>query len=189
MSIPPIVSFVAPSGTGKTTFLEKLIPALAARGLRVMVLKHDVHRFDVDHPGKDTHRFTAAGAHRVLITNRHKLALMGKADGEVPVLTLVERYGDGVDLVITEGYRSSAMPKILVARADATPKRPWADGTIAAIRNLVAVVADHDIAVPQGDVARFPLGDPGPCAEFLVDRKSTRLNSSHRSVSRMPSSA
>lgn len=172
MTLPPLVSFVAPSGTGKTTFLEKLIPALAARGLRVMVVKHDVHRFDIDHPGKDTHRLTVAGAHRVLITNRHKLALMGKADGETPLLTLVERHGDGVDLVITEGYRSSAMPKILVSRAGATPKRPWEEGTIAGIQNLVAVVADHDVALPpvHGDIARLPLSDPGPCVAFLLER-------------------
>jgi molybdopterin-guanine dinucleotide biosynthesis protein MobB len=172
MTLPPLVSFVAPSGTGKTTFLEKLIPALAAHGLRVMVVKHDVHRFDIDHPGKDTHRLTAAGAHRVLITNRRKLALMGKADGETPLLTLVDQYGAGVDLVITEGYRSSAMPKILVARADARPRRPWERGTIARIQNLVAVVADHDVALPSthGHVPRFSLDDPEPCVAFLLDR-------------------
>ena len=172
MSLPPIVSFIAPSGTGKTTFIERLIPALSARGLRVLVVKHDVHRFDVDHPGKDTHRFTEAGAHRVLITNRSKLALMGKADGEVPILTLVERYGDGVDLVITEGYRSSAMPKILVARAGARVRRPWEPGTLAAVPNVIGVVADHDVALPpeHAAAARLPLDDAEPCADLLAAR-------------------
>jgi molybdopterin-guanine dinucleotide biosynthesis protein A len=177
VSLPPIVSFIAPSGTGKTTFLERLIPALSSRGLRVMVVKHDVHRFDVDHPGKDTHRFTAAGAHRVLITNRSKLALMGAADGEIPLLTLVERYGDGVDLVITEGYRGSAMPKILVARRGAEIRRPWAPDALAAVRNLVAVVSDHEVALPpeHGRAERLPLDDPGPCVAFLAARVAASL--------------
>ncbi len=170
-SLPTTVSFIAPSGTGKTTFLEKLIPALASRGVRVMVVKHDVHRFEVDREGKDTWRFTQAGAHRVLITNRRKLALMGRADGEVPLRTLVERHAEDVDLVITEGYRSSAMPKLLVAREGATPRRPWEEGTLHAIDNLVGVVADHDLALPErhADARRFPLDDPQPCADYLLE--------------------
>lgn len=166
----PIVSFVAPSGTGKTTFLERLIPALRARGVRVMAIKHDVHRFDVDRDGKDTARLTAAGAARVLIANRQKLALMAALDGEVPLRTLVERYARDVDLVLTEGYRGSAMPKLLVHRSTATPRRPWPDGTIAAIQNLVAVVGDTTPdEVPEG-TPRLPLDDAGPCADFLVER-------------------
>lgn len=174
-SLPTTVSFIAPSGTGKTTFLEKLIPSLASRGVRVMVVKHDVHRFEVDREGKDTWRFTQAGAHRVLITNRRKLALMGRADGEVPLRTLVERHAEDVDLVITEGYRSSAMPKLLVARAGASPRRTWEAGTLDAIDNLVAVVADHDVALPgrHADARRFPLDDPQPCADYLLELMNT----------------
>ena len=168
--LPPVVSFVAPSGTGKTTFLERLLPALSARGLRVLAIKHDVHRFEVDHPGKDTHRLAAAGAHRVLIANRTKFAVMGASDGEVPLRTLIERFGEGIDLVITEGYRSSSTPKILVVRAGAAPKRPWADEKLAALTPLAAVVCDE--AVPwqdhYGSVPRLPLADPEPCARFLV---------------------
>ena len=170
--LPPVVSFVAPSGTGKTSFLERLIPALSARGLRVLVIKHDVHRFDVDQPGKDTHRLTAAGAHRVLIANREKFAVLGALDGEVPLRTLIERYGDGIDLVITEGYRSSAMPKILVSRAGATPKRPWDAGALAGIAPLVAVVCDAPVTLPapHADVPRLPLADAPACATFLTEQ-------------------
>ena len=167
--LPPVVSFVAPSGTGKTTFLEKLIPALATRGLRVLVIKHDVHRFDVDRPGKDTHRMTQAGAWRVLIANRSKMAVMGRVDGEVPLRSLVERFGDGIDLVITEGYRRSAMPKFLVWRADAQPRRPWPPGTVAGIDNLVGVVTDADHPEAPASARRFPLDDAEPCAAFIVD--------------------
>ena len=167
-ALPPVLSFVAPSGTGKTTFLEKLIPALSARGLRVLVIKHDVHRFDVDRPGKDTHRLTTAGAWRVLIANRDKMAVMGRVDGEVPLRSLVERFGDGIDLVITEGYRRSAMPKILVWRGDAAPRRPWPKGIVAGIDNLVAMVSD--VPHPEAPtVRRLPLDDAAPCAAFLVE--------------------
>ncbi|MCO4768466.1 MAG: molybdopterin-guanine dinucleotide biosynthesis protein B [Deltaproteobacteria bacterium] len=169
--LPATISFVAPSGTGKTTFLEKLIPALRDRGVRVMVVKHDVHRFDVDHEGKDTWRFTQAGAHRVLITNRRKLALMGSADGEIPLRELVERHGHGVDLVITEGYRSSSMPKLLVAREGATPRRPWKPGAIEAMDNLVGIVADHPAELPArySALPRLPLHDPAPCADLILE--------------------
>lgn len=168
-ALPPVVSFVAPSGTGKTTFLEKLIPALGRRGLRVLVIKHDVHKFDVDREGKDTQRLTAAGAWRVLIANRQKMAVMGKVDGEVPLRSLVERFGDGVDLVITEGYRRSAMPKILVWRSTAEHRRPWPEGAVAGIDDLVAMVCDAPHPEAGPDVRQLPLHHAEPCADFLVD--------------------
>ena len=77
------VSFVAKSGTGKTTLLEKVIAELKDRGYRVGVIKHDAHRFDIDHPGKDSHRLTAAGADTMLISSPEKLALI-KQHAEAP---------------------------------------------------------------------------------------------------------
>ncbi len=158
----PVVSFVARSGTGKTTFLEKLLPALRERGVRVMVIKHDVHGFEVDKPGKDTWRLRQAGAHKVLIANATHMALMGAVDGDTPLRTLVGRYADGVDLVISEGYRKSGMPKILVARAGS---REPVDPNTFAPGELVAVVSDHPVQAPG---PLLPLDDPGPCADFLV---------------------
>ncbi len=158
----PIVSFVAPSGTGKTTYLEKLVPALAARGLRVLVIKHDVHGFEVDRPGKDTWRLRHAGAHGVLIANGEQMALMAAVDGEQSLLSLAERYAGEVDLVITEGYRRSAAAKILVHRKAAGEHYQPAD-----IEPLLAVVTDEDLAPT---VPSFPLDDAAPCAEFLESR-------------------
>ena len=158
----PVVSFTARSGTGKTTFLEGLIPALLRRGVRVMVVKHDVHRFDVDTPGKDSWRLRQAGARRVLLANRGELALMGSVDGDVPLPELVARFGHDVDLVLSEGYRRSGMPKILVARAEAREHLDPAD-----VDPLIAAVTDHDLGL---DVPQFPLDDPEPCADFLVAR-------------------
>ena len=72
------VSFVAKSGTGKTTLLEKVISVLKGKGYRVGVVKHDAHRFDIDHPGKDSYRLAAAGADTMLIASPEKLALINQ---------------------------------------------------------------------------------------------------------------
>jgi molybdopterin-guanine dinucleotide biosynthesis protein MobB len=160
----PVVSFVGRSGTGKTTFLEKLLHRLVARGLRVLVIKHDVHRFEVDKPGKDSFRLAQAGAWRVLLTNDHKMALMGACDGDVPLLTLVERHGPGADLVITEGFRRSAVPKFVVLRSGAPERLDPHDPELV---NVVAVVSDTpvDTALPV-----LPLDDVGPTVALLLER-------------------
>jgi len=162
--LPPIVSFVARSGTGKTTFLCKLIPVLVARGVRLLVVKHDVHGFEVDKPGKDTWRLRQAGAHRVVIANADQIAIMGRADGEQPLLSLVARHGADVDLVLTEGYRRSGMPKVLLARAGApSPFAPAPEELVEA----VAVVSDAPVGL---DLPLLPLNDAEVCADWLVER-------------------
>jgi molybdopterin-guanine dinucleotide biosynthesis protein MobB len=159
-----VFSFVARSGTGKTTFLEKLIPALARLGLRVMVIKHDVHGFEVDKEGKDTWRLRKAGAERVLIANAEQMALMGRMDGETPLRQLVARYAGDVDLVITEGYRRSGLPKILIARSGSPePFDPEAPEVSEAIAAVTDSPLDIDASIPQ-----LPLADAEPCADFIV---------------------
>src|SRR5512136_2667670 len=86
------VSFVAKSGTGKTTLLEKVIAELKGRGYRVGVIKHDAHRFDIDHPGKDSHRLTAAGADTMLISSPEKLAVIKIHEASPPLEELLARY-------------------------------------------------------------------------------------------------
>ena len=83
--LPPLISFVAPSGTGKTTLLEGVIGALRARDLRVAVFKHDAHRMELDKKGKDTWRLRKAGAWRVAIAGEAQLAVFSELDGEVSV--------------------------------------------------------------------------------------------------------
>lgn len=169
--LPPIVSFVARSGTGKTTYLEGLIDALGDLGVRVMAVKHDVHGFEVDREGKDTWRFRQAGARQVLIANAHKMALMGSVDGEQPLRTLVARYARDVDLVLTEGYRRSGMPKVLVQRQGA--REPMDMATAGGAESLggevIAVASDYEVA-PGADLPRFALDRPADLAAWLVDR-------------------
>lgn len=161
---PLVLSVVARSGTGKTTFLERLLPALGAAGVRAMVIKHDVHGFEVDRPGKDSWRLRQAGAERVLLANSKQLALMGRVDGEQPLRALVARYAGDVDLVITEGYRRSGMPKILVARAAAPepfdPEAPEVAEAIAAVTDAPLPLAP---SIPQ-----LPLDDPDPCVQLIL---------------------
>jgi len=115
---PPAISFVAKSGTGKTTLLEKVIAELKARGWKVGVIKHDAHRFDIDHPGKDSHRLTAAGADTMLISSPEKLAIVKKHSKSPPIEELIATYFADVDIIITEGFKKSGLPKIEIHRAE-----------------------------------------------------------------------
>ena len=153
----PVVSVVARSGTGKTTFLESLIPRLKARGLRVALLKHDGHTFQMDTPGKDTHRFAAAGADAVAIADASQCAIfLPRARAFTPE-EIIPRLPE-VDLVLTEGYHTLPYPKLELHRA-AVP---------GALRSpeeeLLAVLTDEalETAAPQ-----LPLDDWDGCADLL----------------------
>ena len=167
--LPAAVSFVAPSGTGKTTFLVQVLRELAGRGVQVGAVKHGSSRFEIDHPGKDSWRLTEAGASPMVISSSEKIALVQTGlEKEVPIGEIISRFMSGVDLVLTEGYKAEDLPKIEVHRAGtgsgllfAGPRGEILD------RSLIAVVSDADLEVP---VPLFPLDDPGPTCDFLVRR-------------------
>jgi molybdopterin-guanine dinucleotide biosynthesis protein B len=112
-----IVGLAGWSGSGKTTLLVRVIPVLVGRGLRVSTIKHAHHRFDIDHPGKDSHRHRSAGASEVLICSGERWALMHELRGTAPP-TLDELLGklSAVDLVIVEGYKRDRHPKLEIHR-------------------------------------------------------------------------
>jgi molybdopterin-guanine dinucleotide biosynthesis protein MobB len=112
----PIVSVVGYSNSGKTTYLEKLIPELKTRGYSVCAVKHDVHEFDIDVPGKDSHRLKAAGAHTTLISSPSRVAVISDVERDMTLSELRDRFIIGVDIIITEGYKSDIHPKIEVFR-------------------------------------------------------------------------
>lgn len=161
----PAVSFVAKSGTGKTTLLEKVIAELKKRGRRVGVIKHDAHRFDIDHPGKDSHRLTAAGADTMLITSPEKLALVKRHAGSPSVEEAVATYFADVDVVLTEGFKRSALPKIEVHRKERSPalicRGAENDPT------LVAVASDEPLSI---DVPVLDINDAAAVADFIEAR-------------------
>lgn len=161
-----VVGFAGYSGSGKTTLVEQLIPALKLRGLRVSVVKHAHHKFDVDYPGKDSHRHREAGAFEVVIASNRRLALMREYEQpfEPKVHHLIAELYDGVDWVLVEGFKSSDLLKIEVWRAAVgKPVRYPED-------DFIAAVATDDAArlpVPTGlDV--LDLNDPDAVAQWLV---------------------
>ena len=159
------VAFVAKSGSGKTTLLEKVIRLLKDRGYRVGVIKHDAHRFDIDHPGKDSHRLTVAGADTTLISSFDKLALVKKHPGPPPVEELLELFFADVDIVLTEGFKSSALPKIEVHR------RNRSDTLLCRGEErdpmLLAVASDEPLEL---DVPLLNIDDAGGVADFIEER-------------------
>ena len=113
------IGFAGWSGSGKTTLIEKLIPLLTRRGLRVSLIKHAHHTFDVDQPGKDSYRHRHAGAGEVLVTSSRRWVLMHELRGEhEPKFEDQLRHLSPCDLLIVEGFKYAAIPKIEVWRAD-----------------------------------------------------------------------
>ncbi|MDD2712710.1 MAG: molybdopterin-guanine dinucleotide biosynthesis protein B [Simplicispira sp.] len=114
-----VVGFAGFSGSGKTTLVEQLIPALRQRGQRVSVVKHAHHRFDIDHPGKDTFRHRQAGAFEVVVASDQRLALMREFEQttQLSVHHLLAELYQGVDWVLVEGFKESDLPKIEIWRA------------------------------------------------------------------------
>lgn len=159
MAKPAIFCICGKKKSGKTTFLEKLIPELRRRGFRVGVIKHDRHGFDLDTPGKDTWRHRQAGATGTLISSPDKVGMVLDVTPELELRQLADRFFHEMDLVLTEGYAGSDQPKLELFRPEThdslilTP----ADG-------LLAVISDHDI-LPG--VLRFGLDDAASVADFL----------------------
>jgi len=160
-----IVSFVAKSGTGKTTLLERVIAELKGRGWRVGAIKHDAHRFDIDHPGKDSYRLAAAGADTMLISSPEKLALIKRHHAEPPVGELIATYFNDVDIVLTEGFKQSDLPKIEVHRRERSAtllcRGEETDPT------LIAIASDEPLDL---DVPLFDINDVEGVASFIEKR-------------------
>lgn len=157
------ISFVAKSGTGKTTLLEKVIVELKSQGLKVGVIKHDAHRFDIDHPGKDSHRFTAAGADTMLISSPAKLAVVKQHEVSPPIEELLETYFPDVDLVLTEGFKKSGLPKIELHRK-ACNRSLLCRGELND-PSLLAVASDEPLDL---DVPVLDLNNPAEIARFVL---------------------
>ncbi|MGQ9567280.1 MAG: molybdopterin-guanine dinucleotide biosynthesis protein B [Anaerolineae bacterium] len=156
----PALSVVGKSDSGKTTLLEKLIPELKRRGYRVAVIKHDVHGFQIDIPGKDSWRFQRAGADQVLIAAPDKLAHVRRLEHELPLEEILAQIA-GVDLVLTEGYKRGPLPKIEVSRRERSQELLCSEG------ELFAIVSDQRFPL---DVPQFDLDDAAGLADLIEAR-------------------
>lgn len=164
---PVVVTLAAYSNTGKTTYLEKLIPRLKAAALRVAVIKHDGHDFQMDREGKDTWRFAQAGADAVAIASATKFALCRQHP--VGLEDIVKQLSD-MDLILTEGYKTGPYPKIALFRA-ASGKDLAAEPS-----DCIAIVSDVPL---ETDCPVLPLDDPAPLAAFLLQRVLTAKHKSN----------
>lgn len=143
----PVISFVGRSGAGKTTYMEKLIVELTGRKIRVGVIKHDSHGFEIDQPGKDTWRHAQAGARVVCIASQQKFAMICKTEQETRLDEIVAMIRD-VDLILVEGYRDQGYRLIEVYRQHAGVE------ALGRSSNLSAVVSDSLLydGIPHFDV-------------------------------------
>jgi molybdopterin-guanine dinucleotide biosynthesis adapter protein len=163
-----VVGFAGFSGSGKTTLVERLIPALRLKGLRVSVVKHAHHRFDIDHEGKDTYRHREAGAFEVVVASDQRLALMREFEvaHRPTVHQLLAELYEGVDWVLVEGFKDSDLPKIEVWRAaTGKPACYFEDDFITAI----ATDSPAQLPVPS-QLPVLDLNDPQALVNWLISQ-------------------
>ena len=159
----PIISIVGKSNVGKTTLLEKVVRELKARGRRIATIKHDAHSFEIDHEGKDSWRHKQAGATMTLISSPSKLALVVDTERDLTLSEIRERFVQGVDLIITEGYKSESHPKIEVFRSELRREPLCTDD-----ESLVAIAGDPPN--PPQHVPVFDLNHPASICDFIEKR-------------------
>ncbi len=161
----PVIGFSAYSGSGKTTLLEKLIPILSARNLRVAVIKHAHHSFDIDRPEKDSYKIRKAGAQQILISSQKRWAMIHEHANENSELTLQEALlhisVENIDLVIVEGYKSSPIAKIEIHRP--TLGKPL----ISASDKYVIAIATDEPAMVKSNLPLLDLNDTEMIASYI----------------------
>jgi molybdopterin-guanine dinucleotide biosynthesis adapter protein len=158
---PPVVIFVGHSGAGKTTLIEKLLPELTRRGLRLATIKHAHHRVALDQPGKDSWRYKQAGAALSMLVTADALQLVADVVDRREPAQLARRFLGEADLVLAEGFSHAPGAKIEVLRreCDRPPRCAIDDG-------LIALVTDVDEAYPE--LPHFALEDVAGLADFVL---------------------
>lgn len=165
-----VVGFAGYSGSGKTTLVEGLIPALRLKGLRVSVVKHAHHRFDIDHAGKDTYRHREAGAFEVVVASDKRLALMREFEQPVQlsVHQLIAELHDGVDWVLVEGFKDSDLLKIEVWRALSNKPARYMDDDF-----IVAIATDSPEHLPHATQRPvLDINDADAVASWLITNEA-----------------
>jgi len=159
-----VVSVVGKGDSGKTTFLEKLIRELTRRGVRVATVKHHVHDYDIDTPGKDSWRHARAGAVTTMVCSPEKFAMIRDVTVEptLPEIAVMAAQS-GCDLLLTEGYKREGMNRIEVSRSARSEE------LICTPDQMLALVTDND-ELPCEGVPRFGLDDAAAVADLIESR-------------------
>lgn len=160
-----IISIIATkSGMGKTTLVEALIKTFKSRNYTIGILKYDVKKFEIDKEGKDSYRFSQAGADNVIIASSQKLAMIQSLKEEKTIEEIVNLFGD-LDIVLIEGFKNNIYPKIEVHRKDVDTnllyKNPNYD-----ISNIIAIASDEKLDV---NIPVLNLNDTFSIADFIED--------------------
>jgi molybdopterin-guanine dinucleotide biosynthesis protein MobB len=170
----PVIGFAACSGTGKTTLLTRLLPVLSGHGLRVGMIKHSHHDFEIDRPGKDSDRLRKAGAQQLLIASPYRTVWIGEnpQPREPRLDALLERIvPDSLDLVLVEGFRHVAFPKIELHRAATGKPLLYPHDA-----SIIAVASDEplDTQLPCLDI-----NQPDTIAEFILETLASHRTGAH----------
>jgi molybdopterin-guanine dinucleotide biosynthesis protein B len=160
-SKPRVFGFAGYSGSGKTTLIEQLIPQFVRAGLRVSLIKHAHHAFDIDKPGKDSYRHREAGCAEVLVTSDTRWVLMHELRGapEPGLDEQIARFSP-CDLVLVEGFKRAAIAKLEVHRPSHGRPLLHPDDP-----NIVAVASDAPVATR---LPRLDINDAAQVAEFII---------------------
>lgn len=161
----PILGFAAYSGTGKTTLLTQLIPILRQQGLRIGLIKHSHHNFQIDQPGKDSFRLREAGASPVMLVSTHRRAIITEFQSvSEPVLDeqLLAFDQSGLDLVLVEGFKATSFPKIELHRPSLNKPLLYPNDP-----DIIAIASDYQLATPQ-NLTQLDLNQPELIAEFIT---------------------
>jgi molybdopterin-guanine dinucleotide biosynthesis protein B len=159
----PLFGIVGWKNSGKTTLTGRLIAELSRRGLKVAAIKHAHHEFDVDQPGRDSHKFREAGAREVAVVSSRRVAIMHELRGEdEPGLAEIASRLLGSDVILVEGFKRDGHPKIEARRTGAAQSDPLA-GTVP---NVVAIASDHP--TDAAGLPVFALDDAPAIADFIV---------------------
>lgn len=157
-----VFGFTGYSGAGKTTLIEQLIPRFVMHGLRVSLIKHAHHHFDIDRPGKDSFRHREAGASEVMLVSDQRWVLMHELRGEPePLLEAQLLRFSPCDLVLVEGYKFTGIPKIEVHRPANGKPLIYTDGL-----NIVALASDVKFELP---LPWLDLNDPDAVVDFILN--------------------
>jgi len=156
---PFILCIVGASSAGKTSLIERLIPELRKRGLKIGTIKHDIHdRFEMDKPGKDSWRHKKAGASVTIVSSPRRIGIIMDVDHDHDPEELL-KFLD-VDLVITEGYKKSPYPKIEIIKTGIDP-------ICKDDKTLIAIVSDNEL-LSSTNIPRFTLQDIEKLADFVI---------------------
>ena len=171
-----MVAFIGRKGSGKTTFLTRLIPILIERGHRVGVIKRVPPHFEIDQEGKDSFRLKEAGASAVFLSSERRIALIEDVPAEREPEEIASKYLDHMDIILVEGFKRSALPKVEVYR------KGLGEGPLFRELEVIAAITDDPaLELPPG-VERFSFEEPERVADLIEDRS---LKVSHEGMVKM----